>query len=78
MSNFVTSLTRTYAPIIIGGLVSWLATLGLQLDSETTAALVIAFTGFIQALYYTVVRLLEKKWPKLGILLGKATTPDYK
>jgi len=77
MTDFITSQIRTWVPIAVGAIISWLATLGLQIDSNTQAAIVIALTGLIQAAYYTVVRLLEKKFPKLGILLGTPKTPSY-
>jgi len=78
MNNYFTSLIRTVVPIVVGALVTWLVTLGVQIDAETQTGLIVGLTGLLTAVYYTVVRLLEKKWPKLGILLGKATTPDYK
>lgn len=78
MNNLVISLIRTYVPIIVGAIVAFLATKGLSIDSDTQAAAVIAFTGIIQAVYYSLVRILEQKFPKLGgILLGKTATPDY-
>ena len=78
MSNFITGLIRTYVPIIVGALVAWLATIGLQLDAESQTGLIVALTGLLQALYYLIVRWLETKFPKAGILLGKATVPEYK
>lgn len=78
MQNLINSFTRTYSPIIIGALVTWLITLGIELDLETQAGLVIALTGVIQAVYYAIVRLIEEKHPKIGVLLGKAITPEYK
>ncbi len=78
MSDFVISQIRTFTPIIVGALISFLATVGLQLDTDTQASLVIALTGVLQALYYFIARLLEKKFPKLGgILLGSSATPTY-
>lgn len=70
-------LIRTWVPIAVGAVIAWLATAGLQLDKETQAAAVVALTGLIQAAYYTVVRLLENKYPAVGWLLGKAKTPTY-
>ena len=67
MSDFVTSQIRTYSPIAVGALASWLATKGMELDAETQAGLIIALTGVAQAYYYFIVRLLERKWPKVGV-----------
>jgi hypothetical protein len=78
LSNQLTGLIRTWVPIAVGGVISWFATVGLNIDGETQAASVVALTGIIQAVYYTVVRLLENKIPAIGWLLGSAKTPEYK
>jgi uncharacterized membrane protein (DUF441 family) len=78
MSDFITSQIRTYVPIVVGALVAWLATLGLNLDASTQTGLVVALTGVTQALYYLIIRLIEKKYPKVGVLLGSAKSPEYK
>lgn len=76
MTLFIISFIRTIAPAIVGALGSWLVTLGLDVGEEALASLTafmfIAFTG----IYYALVRLLEEKYPKLGILLGFAKSPD--
>lgn len=77
MNNFFTSLVRTYVPLAVGALAAWLATKGLALDLETTAGLVIFLTGALQGTYYLVVRLLERKFPQLGVLLGSTQKPVY-
>lgn len=78
MNNFVTSLIRTYTPVFVGAIIAYLATSGVNIDSETQTALIIAITGFSQAIYYTLARLLESKFPQVGILLGIKKNPDYK
>lgn len=77
MTNFFTSLIRTYVPIIVGALVAWLATLGLAIDADAAAGLIIFLTCALQGLYYLVVRLLERKFPQIGVLLGSAQKPVY-
>lgn len=78
MSNFITSLIRTYVPILVGAIASYLLSKGLELDPETQAGLIIALTGALQALYYYVVRMLERKVnPEFGKLLGVASKPKY-
>lgn len=77
MSDFVTSQIRTYVPILIGGLVAWLATLGLELDANTQTGLVVSLTGILQALYYLLARILEQKFPWAGVLLGSKKQPEY-
>lgn len=77
MNSFVISQIRTYVPILVGALVAWLITVGVELDSDTQAGIIVALTGLLQGLYYFIVRLLEKKWPKIGVLLGVASKPVY-
>ena len=77
LSNQLTGLIRTWVPIAVGGVFSWLATQGLALDGETQAGAIVALTGVTQAVYYTLVRLLEQQWPAAGWLLGKASAPTY-
>lgn len=79
MNSLVTSYIRTYVPIGVGMIVAYLVTLGIQLDNDTQAALVVFLTGALQALYYAVARTLEKKWPQLGsFLLGSSKQPTYR
>lgn len=78
MSNYITSLIRTHVPILVGTLISWLATKGLELDESTAAGLIAALTGALISVYYIVVRTLERKFPRVGVLLGVPTTPEYK
>lgn len=77
MTNFVTSLIRTYTPIIVGALISWLATFQLVLDADAQAGLIVFLTAVLQGAYYLVVRLLERKFPQLGVLLGSTQKPVY-
>lgn len=77
MKDLLNSLIRTYVPIIVGAFAAWLLTLGVELNAESQAGLIVAITGMLQALYYGLVRLIEKKYPKFGLLLGKAVKPSY-
>lgn len=76
MSTGIISWIRTIVPIVMGGFVAWLVALGVHLDKGTEDALVVAVTGLCIAVYYTLARLLEKRFPTLGVLLGVAKTPD--
>lgn len=78
MSNFVTSLIRTYVPIIVGAIISFLTAKGIEIDESSIAGLTAFMTALFSGVYYLVVRLLEKKYPQVGILLGRVKTPDYK
>lgn len=77
MNDFITSLIRTYVPIGVGALMSWLATRGLDIDPQAGAGLIVFMTGTLQAAYYVVVRLLERQFPQVGWLLGQAKQVKY-
>lgn len=77
MNSFVTSLIRTYVPIAVGALVSLLVTRGINLDADTQAGLIVALTGILQAVYYFVARVLERKLPQFSFLLGSSAQPRY-
>lgn len=77
MNDTITSLIRTYVPIGVGAFIAWLVTLGIEVSAEAQTGLVVALTGLVTAIYYTVARALEKKVPWLGVLLGSAKQPEY-
>lgn len=78
MNDKVTAYIRTYAPILVGGLIAWLATFEVVVDSQTQAALVVLLTAIIQGLYYALARLIGSKYPKIErFLLGSSKTPNY-
>ena len=76
-NSFVTSLIRTWVPIIVGALVAYLVTLGIELDVDAQTGLVVFLTAFLQGAYYLIVRVLERRYPKLGLLLGSESQPKY-
>lgn len=79
MTDLVRSLLRTYIPIAVGALASWLLTLGIDLDASAQAGLVIGLTAILQGAYYTLVRAIEPHLPDrlARILLGSAHPPVY-
>lgn len=77
MSTGIIAWIRTIVPIGVASALSWLlVTFGLQLDKASEDGLVVGITGLLIAVYYTLARLLEKKFPWLGVLLGVAQTAD--
>lgn len=74
ISNLVPSLIRTYVPLAVGWLVAWLSGIGVQVDS---AQFELALSAGLAAGYYALVRLLERRWPALGWLLGHPSQPSY-
>lgn len=77
MSDWLISQIRTYVPAGVGALLAWLATLGLDLGAEAQVGLVTFLTAALTGVYYTLIRLLERRWPQVGILLGARKTPVY-
>jgi 4-hydroxybenzoate polyprenyltransferase len=81
MNDYFLSLIRTWVPIGIGALLSWLAVnWSVGVDEETSAQLVIGATALVTAVYYALVRALEKRWPWIGQVLlglGAAAKPKY-
>lgn len=79
----VFSVIRTWAPMAIGGLLSWLAVhSSFVADESTKAGLVVLLTFILQALYYLLVRLFETYIsPKFSGFIGDfrkgATQPHY-
>lgn len=77
-TGFVPSLIRTYVPIGVGVLVTFLARkLHIVIDEQTSASLTLALGGVAMAAYYTLVRWAERRFPELGWLLGLAKQPAY-
>lgn len=70
------SFVRTLVPLAVGQIVSFAATLGIEMteDQETAFTVVLGFV--VAAVWYIAVRFIEQKWPKVGILLGWWATPD--
>ena len=78
MTNFAISLIRTYVPIAVGTFISFLfVQFGLTLDGEIALQLTAGLTGLVIGAYYLVARLLERKFPALGVLLGSTQKPVY-
>lgn len=76
MTVFVISLIRTVTPSIVGAFFAWLLSLGVVMPVEAELGLISFLFAVFTGLYYLVVRLLEEKFPELGILLGFAKSPD--
>jgi uncharacterized protein (DUF697 family) len=78
MNNLFTSYIRTGVPIVVGSVISYLVVkFGFVIDESVTAQLTTGLTGLIIGAYYVVARLLERKFPKLGVLLGSTAKPVY-
>jgi uncharacterized membrane protein (DUF441 family) len=79
MSDYLVSLIRTWVPIAVGVVLTWLARRwGIVLPEDLSAQATMVVTGLAVAAYYTAIRALEMRWPKAGRLLGAARPPAYK
>jgi hypothetical protein len=66
------SLKRTLVPIIVGAVSA--SMIGPYVDESALRDLL---AGLIAGGYYTVLRLMEVRWPQVGILLGSRRQPMY-
>lgn len=81
MEDYLTSLIRTWVPVMVGAAITWLAmTLGVVLDDGTSTSLIVATTALATAVYYAAARAVEARWPQVGRLLlalGAGGGPVY-
>jgi len=74
LSDWIAAWIRTQVAVWVPVVVNWLASLGVEAPVEPATAVVVA--ALISG-YYTVVRLLEARWPWVGTLLGWKAQPTY-
>lgn len=72
--NYAPSVVRTLTPFLVGLI---LGVFGTEIAGLDQASLTPVVSGIVGAAYYALVRALEKKWPKIGVLLGWPTSPTY-
>jgi hypothetical protein len=77
MSDQLTSYIRTAVPFIIGAIVAWLTKKGVHVSDASVASATALLTFVFGMVYYVVVRWLEVRYPKLGVLLGVPSKPTY-
>jgi hypothetical protein len=81
MSDFITSLIRTWVPIGVGAVITWLATnYNIVVPEDASSSLVVGVAALVTALYYAAARAVEKAYPWLGKLLvglGVGKAPEY-
>lgn len=73
----IPNLIRTYTPYVVGWIVAALATLGITVTDDQRLALVGLIGTVAAALYHLIVHVLERKWPRLSVLLGSTKQPTY-
>ena len=74
MSNYSKSVVRTITPIVVGYIVALLIKAGIHVTSMQVMTVLGPVSS---AAYYLVVRAIEQKFPKAGMLLGHPATPKY-
>jgi hypothetical protein len=78
MNDFITSLIRSYVPLIVGAVAAFFTSRNVKVDAQSLAGLTAALSGLFYGLYYGIVRLFEKYVsPKFGWFLGYAKSPVY-
>lgn len=76
--DLIASMFRTVVPAAVGFVLTLLARkLGVVIDTDTSTSLTAALVVVVTAIYYGVLRVLEVKFPWLGILLGWKAQPTY-
>ena len=74
MTPVVRNIVRTAVPAVVGAVLTWITKLSAHLTpSEVAVVFPIATT-----LYYSAIRLLEEKYPRLSWLLGALPQPPTK
>lgn len=81
MNDFITSLIRTWTPIGVGAVITWLATnYSIVVPEDASSSLVVGVLALVTAVYYAVARAIEKAYPSLGkvlVGLGAGKAPEY-
>lgn len=77
MTTPVPAVIRTLVPVIVGAIISFSATRGIQFDGTFREALSYVLTAAITGIYYVTLLKLEARWPIAGILLGSTARPIY-
>jgi len=78
MSDYVKGHVRTFTPIIVGYIATWLAAnLDIIISDTTSLSISLAFGSALIAGYYAAIRGLGRKWPFFERLLGAQTQPTY-
>lgn len=78
VGNLPASYIRTFVPIAVGYVLSWaFRRWGFILDEGSTQLAAQSLTALLTAIYYFVIRALERVSPAFGWLLGLATQPKY-
>ena len=72
------SLIRTFVPQAVAVALAWIATnWGWVISEDWARELQLLTVEGIAAVYYSIIRWAEARWPQVGWLLGWASQPVY-
>jgi hypothetical protein len=71
------ALVRTVVPTLVGAVLSFFATHGIDVSPLAEDALSVGATAVLGGAYYYVASALESHWPVAGLLLGSTARPTY-
>lgn len=71
------ALVRTFVPMLVGSVLSFFATHGIDVSPQAEEALTVGSSAVLGGTYYFVVSALESRWPVAGLLLGSTARPTY-
>jgi hypothetical protein len=74
LTDYGRSVIRTVVPLVVGSVIGWLATRGVDVDAST---IIPAVDAIIAGGYYALIRAAEKRWPSAGLMLGARGAPSY-
>ncbi|WP_326637251.1 hypothetical protein OG884_26440 [Streptosporangium sp. NBC_01755] len=75
LSDWFVSWLRTNVAAWVPTVAVWLGSFGIDLPVEAGT---LAVGSLLISAFYTLVRLVEAKWPAAGVLLGWKGAPTYK
>lgn len=74
----VLGFIRTYVPYGVAAALAWLLLhTGLDLTGEVQVLAITLVVALVTNVYYLLIRLLESRWPFLGVFLGWPKQPEY-
>ena len=73
-SDVLTSIRRTIVPLVVGYLLAQAARAGFSIDEGQLTGVI---ESLVTGVYYSALRILEVKWPQVGVLLGAMRQPIY-
>lgn len=78
LAGYITQVTRTVSAFAVGWVVTFLLNhFAIHVPQTTQDWLTATLVFGIGTGYYVLASLLERKWPKLSVLLGSLQRPTY-